>query len=631
MKKSRFNYLAVTFVTYLIVESIVRLGLGIVSRHDVSWAFFDILRTLAFGVLYDSCTGLFYCLPLGLLLFILPGKWLEKKFTRLILLLTTFTMNFFMFFTGVSLVLFWQEFHTNFNFIAVDYLIYTTEMLDNIWQSYNVPLYLCLIASFALLATWGQAHFLPTVEPPRKWRKVFAGLFCLCALPSLAGSFSQDQWRNKVSLNRYNIELAGNGPYGFVHAFFNNNLDYPSFYVTEKNTVALGNLRTLMASDNSNYTDATGIARRVTNTNALSSKNPNIIIITVESLSSEFSHAFGGKRDWTPQLDKLAEHSYIFTNMLATGTRTVRGLEAISLSLPPTPGQSILRRPNNENMHTLGTVLGKHNYKSDFIYGGYGYFDNMNAFFEGNGYTIKDRVNIPKDEIFNDTVWGVADEILFTQVIKSMDEHYSKNEPAFEMVMTTTNHRPFTFPENRVNSPQGEREGACRYTDWAIADFLKRSANKPWFNNTVFVIVADHQAGAAGKVELPVSKYQIPCLIFAPHLIKPEKNTRLISQMDLAPTLLGMLGISYNSYFMGQDIAKVPIGRERAFISTYQKLGYIQDNKLVVLDVNKQIHSYEIKNWQKNIYAKIPNDPTMTKDAIAYYQSASYLFDKGLL
>ena len=123
-------------------------------------------------------------------------------------------------------------------------------------------------------------------------------------------------------------------------------------------------------------------------------------------------------------------------SMLATGTRTVRGLEAISLAVPPTPGQSILRRPDFDNLATFGGVLDQNGYKSDFVYGGYGYFDNMNDFFSSNGYTIKDRVSIPKEEIFNDTIWGVADEILFTQVLKSMDEHYTNTEPAFEMVMT---------------------------------------------------------------------------------------------------------------------------------------------------------------------------------------------------
>ena len=84
-----------------------------------------------------------------------------------------------------------------------------------------------------------------------------------------------------------------------------------------------------------------------------------------------------------------------FRRMYATGTRTVRGLEAISLSVPPTPGQSILRRPDNDHLQTLGSILAWQGYACDFVYGGDGFFDNMNDFFSRNGYTIKDRATIP--------------------------------------------------------------------------------------------------------------------------------------------------------------------------------------------------------------------------------------------
>jgi phosphoglycerol transferase MdoB-like AlkP superfamily enzyme len=363
----------------------------------------------------------------------------------------------------------------------------------------------------------------------------------------------------------------------------------------------------------------------------LTGRRPNIVVITVESLSSDYLGAFGSQKSLTPKLDQLAKESFIFTNMLATGTRTVRGLEALSLAVPPTPGQSILRRPDSDHMVTLGSVLDKDGYKSDFMYGGYGYFDNMNDFFESNGYTIKDRMSIPKDEIFNETIWGVADEILFSQVLKSMDEHYANQEPTFEMVMTATNHRPWKFPEDRVSEPQGSRAGGVAYTDWAIADFIQRASQKPWFDNTVFVIVADHQAGVAGRTTLPVNRYRIPCIVYGPKLIQPGINNRLISQMDLAPTLLGMLGISYDAPFMGCDINKVPIGQERAFISTYQNLGYIKGDTLVMLGPRKDVTQYQIKDWMKSEYVQQTPDPTLTDEAITWYQSAYELYRAGLL
>lgn len=223
----------------------------------------------------------------------------------------------------------------------------------------------------------------------------------------------------------------------------------------------------------------------------------------------------------------------------------------------------------------------------------------------------------------------MADETLFNQVLKALDDHAAKGEPAFEMVMTTSNHRPFIFPKDRVQAKQGVREGGVRYTDWAIHDFLKKAESRPWFDNTVFVIVADHQASAAGKTALPVNKYHIPCLVYAPALIAPAVNDRLISQMDLAPTLLGMLGISYTSRFMGRDIAAVPAGQERAFISTYQTLGYVEGDRLVILKPGKKSAVFRIADWNKSRYEKLPPDPALEARAIAWYQGASELYQNG--
>ena len=352
-------------------------------------------------------------------------------------------------------------------------------------------------------------------------------------------------------------------------------------------------------------------------------------MITVESLNADFTGAFGGADSLTPALDRIAQKSFCFGRMYATGTRTVRGLEALTLSLPPTPGQSILRRADNSDMASLGAIFRDHGYATDFLYGGYGYFDNMNEFFGANGYAIKDRTTIPDDEIFHETIWGVADEILFSQVLRSMDEHHAKGERAFEMVMTTSNHRPFKFPEGRIDMPEGTRPAAVRYTDWAIADFLFRAESHDWFDETIFVIVADHQALAAGKTTLPVNCYHIPCMIYAPKLIEAGWSDRLISQMDLPPTLLGMLGLSYESKFLGQDVFRSE--RSIAFISTYQMLGMIEDDTLIVLTPNKKIAAYRIDDWNMSEYTAIEPPEELIADAVACYQGASWLYKNGRL
>ena len=622
-------YLLVVLAVWCGVHGLTRLVLFLASADAVSWQLGDVANVFFVGFGCDVTAGVFFCLPVALYLLV-PQRFLPARVHRAGLAALTFVLDAFLVFCAVALFLYWQEFHTNFNFIAVDYLVYTQEMIGQIMQSFPMQWIVpgILAAAGVLLAVEWRAM-------PRDFHWSAKGSLALLAsmilLPCLVGFAAPSEDHAHLTENRYNNELAGNGPQEFVHAFFANELDYPTFYQTEDDAAMRGELRSMLAAPNVTFLDDETTLRDVKNENALSAKRPNVVVITVESLSASFCGAFGAEKSETPYLDALADESFCFQNMYATGTRTVRGLEAITLAVPPTPGQSILRRPGNEDMSSLGDAFRQNGYARDFLYGGYGYFDNMNAFFEGNGYTIKDRTSIPSDEIIQETVWGVADETLFTQVLRSLDAHAAAGEPAFEMVMTTSNHRPFTFPEGRVDAAQGTREGAVRYTDWAIHDFLERAKQQPWFGNTVFVIVADHQAGVAGKTALPVDKYHIPCLVYAPGLIAPGVTDRLVSQMDLGPTLLGMLGLSYRTSWLGRDVFQTDAAGDRAFISTYQSLGLVKGDDLVVLTPDKSVAADKIADFTNSTYEKEPVPQPLAEEAVSWYQEASGLFKSGLL
>ena len=277
-------------------------------------------------------------------------------------------------------------------------------------------------------------------------------------------------------------------------------------------------------------------------------------------------------------------------------------------------------------MFSLGSVFRSKGYEAEYIYGGYGYFDNMNYFFANNGYKVVDREAIPEKNIHYANIWGVADEDLFTLALNEFDSSYNKGKKFFAQVMTVSNHRPFTYPENRIDIPPSkqERSGAVKYTDYAIGKFLKEARQKPWFANTIFLIVADHCAGSAGSAELPVTGYHIPLIIYSPGNIQPTKIDRLTAQIDIVPTILGLLKFNYKSKFFGQDIFDLPEGRERAFISTYQGLGYLKNNKLII-----QSPVRKIEEWQPDFITgkavKTPLTDSLVKQAISFYQCASWL------
>ncbi|GGM84603.1 sulfatase [Dyadobacter beijingensis] len=585
----------------------------------------------AIGFFYDLVNALYFIFPLMLIGWLTPRKLARRNGFRWFVTSLIFIQTFLILLNAVSEWIFWDEFGSRFNFIAVDYLVYTQEVLGNIRQSYPVEVIVLVLLLLAALLTWEQRRILARQDVPGAgfgqrslWMTGYLAVL-LAAFMWVGNQFRQ------FSDNNYANELAGNGMYELFAAYRNNELDYNQFYRTLDNRQAFRDIRALISTPESHFTDNNPFSIQRDIVNPAPELHKNVVLISVESLSADFLGSFGNEQGITPYLDSLARKSLLFTNLYATGTRTVRGLEALSIGTPPTPGQSIVRRPHNEDLFSLGHVFKEKGYESSFIYGGYGYFDNMGYFFGHNDYRVVDRTVLSKKEIDYENIWGVADENLFSLAAREIEKGTSAGKPVFAHIMTTSNHRPYTYPEGRIDIPSHtSREGAVKYTDFAIGRFIRDASRKPWFKNTLFVIVADHCASSAGKTDLPVNRYKIPLLIYAPGFIKPGIMPRLMSQIDLGPTILGLLHFSYRSKFFGYDIFRLEPGRERAFISTYQSLGFIHHDSLVILKPQKFAATY-IPDFTTGAAREVVPDRRMTDEATAWYQCASFQFRKGLM
>lgn len=599
---------------FLFLETLLRLILLVHEHGNIDWALADTTKLLAAGLVMDVGVLVYFLLPFCLYLVSLPARLHGTRKDRIASAILFGMFAYVLLFTHVGEWFFWDEFAARYNFIAVDYLIYTQEVIGNIRESYPVlPLLVAIAAIASLLAFWQyRTASSSRLSAPLLGKRLAAfGVVLLLAATSF---FMLRSWLADISGNRYLNQIARNGIYELFAAYRNNELPYDQFYVTEDEQLLMPVLQQRFGlSSNADN----GITRHIVSDKP---ETPyNLVLITVESLSADYMKAFGNTENLTPNLDRLAEKSLFFTNLYATGTRTVYGLSAITLSIPPLPGNSIVRRPENEGLFSLGAVLNRKGYESKFIYGGYGYFDNMNYFFSNNGYGIVDRNDLHPEEITFANVWGVADEDLLNRVLKENDHSYAAKKPFFQMILTTSNHRPFTYPDGKIDIPsKSGRKGGVKYTDYAIGQFLKEARKHSWFNNTVFVIVADHTAGSAGKSELNPAGYHIPMLVYAPGIIAPKKVDALSSQIDVAPTLLGLLNMSYDSRFFGQDIMK---GEPcRAFISNYQQLGYLTKEKLMVIKPIKQEAFYRKDGEQ---FLAAPADDTTRQSALSYFQSAN--------
>ncbi|MBM3617331.1 MAG: sulfatase [Alphaproteobacteria bacterium] len=605
------------YALFLSISALLRIVLLAKEQANLDALWTEAALALPIGLLLDTATFAYFMLPLALYPLILPKRKYGSRFDRFFSTGLFFLLSFTVLFTALGEWFFWDEFASRFNFISVDYLVYTNEVIGNIRESYPVVPLVSLVIFLSAVLSWifHSRQPQPTAQPSGTARMMmFAGVVAFAVASFLLVDSSR---LSAISPNRYITEIAKNGTYELFSAYRHNELPFHQFYTTEDAHTLISNLRKQVGVAG---TEQGMLTRRITATGA--EKDYNVVLITVESLSANYMAAFGNKQGLTPNLDKLADESLFFTNLYATGTRTVYGLSAITLSIPPIPGNSIVRRPENEKLFSLASVLDSKGYDSKFIYGGYGYFDNMNYFFGNNGYKVVDRTNIPTDDTQFGNVWGIADEYLFTQVLKENDDAYKTGKPLFDMVMTTSNHRPFTYPEGRIDIPSGKgRFGGVKYTDYAIGKFLAEAKTKPWFDHTIFVIVADHTAGSAGKTELNPEGYHIPMLVYAPGIIAPQKVEKLVSQIDVAPTILGLLNMSYESRFYGQDALRDD-AKERAFISNYLQLGYLSPDELVVFKPVKAIEHYS-KVDDRFVKDDAPSGDFAT-EGLTYFQSASY-------
>lgn len=643
---SRFRLLGYFISIFLVLSSLVRIALLIWSFSNVDTSLFKLGNTLLIGFLYDIGTVSFFALPYGLYLLLFPKKWVGSVVDKGVTYFA-YTLGLIIFmFSFLAEFTFWEEFQRRFNFIAVDYLVYTYEVVSNINESYPIPLLVGIILVFVIaliVLTKRKGIFKTTFTSTNTFRQKLVPFVVIVVIAAIFGLFVKNE-SAEFSENRYNNELAKTGIYSFFAAFQNNELSYTDFYKTLPVSEAFSKLQSQFVAngDQLKFPNKNSIYRTITAKDTVPAQKPNVIFICIESLSAEFLKTLGGE-DFTPHLDALAEESLFFTNVFATGTRTVRGMEAITLSIPPTPGRSIVKRKNNQELFTIGQVFKEQGYSRNFFYGGDGYFDNMNTFFGGNGFDIIDRgrgflldasvktkrTNIEDDEVTFENAWGVADVDIYSKVIKEADKAHETGTPFFDFVMTTSNHRPFTFPDGKIDIPSGTiREGGVKYTDYAIHEFLEKAKKKPWFKNTVFVIMSDHCASSAGRQELDVKNYHIPAFIYNVQGVPSQKIDKLASQIDVFPTLFSLLNWTYDSNLFGRDILTMKPSEERAFIGNYRKLGLLKDDKVMVLGVQKKANFY---SWERatNELMPLPEDASFLKETISYYQVADYLFSNG--
>lgn len=342
-------------------------------------------------------------------------------------------------------------------------------------------------------------------------------------------------------------------------------------------------------------------------------KAKHIVLIVEESLGAKYTGHLGGL-SLTPHLDALTAHAWTFQRAYATGTRSVRGLEALAAGFPPSLSDAVLRLPDAQSrFFTLAQLLRPHGYRSRFIYGGEAHFDNMKGFFLGNGFDeLHDRKTF-RQPAFAGT-WGVSDEDMFGRLHELLSTR--SDEPTLTLAFSVSNHSPWEYPEGRIE-PVGEPasvENTVRYADWALGGFFERARRSAYWDDTLFVVAADHEARVGGQQSIPVRYFHIPALILGGG-VQPRLDARIVSQIDLPVTLLSLLGFEGEHPMIGHDLTQASAGG-RAMMQYGENYGYLKHDSLVVLEPLRPATQWRYAAPDE--YAPAALDEALRREALAH-------------
>ncbi|HMI05933.1 MAG TPA: LTA synthase family protein [Flavobacterium sp.] len=620
------------FLIGLLITTLSRIFLFLMFRERVVqtedfWMIFPI------GLRMDLIIMSYIAMLPALLICLLPEKVLHK--------IKRFFSCYFIFFLFLFLFMelatrdFINEYDTRPNKLFVDYLIYPKEVIGTLLKSYLGSIIITVIVlSLVLWFMFKKASKLFYPRPaaykiklilflPVMFLLFFGARSSLTSKRPINASnavFSTDQLTNSLGLNSlYTV--------GFAIYSMKNEGNAAKMYGKMDNAQAINRVKKYMNVAEADFTDPNFPLMHLQKADSLREKPYNLVVFLQESLGAEYVGSLGGK-PLTPEFDKLTKEGMLFTNLYCTGTRSVRGIEAVITGFLPSPSESVVKLSNSQTgFFTLAEALKEKGYDTSFIYGGMANFDNMASFFNGNGFeNIIDEPDFDKQKMAFHGTWGYSDEDL---AVKANDYFKSKGDkPFFSLMFSTSNHEPFEFPDGRIQLYDKNKQtvnNAMKYADYSIGKFFEMAKKEPYFKNTIFIVIADHNTRTYGQNLVPINKFHIPALILGPGVPKGKAYDKLSSQIDIPPTLLNLIGMNLETPMPGRDLFKLPettIGR--AIMQFHDNNAFRVGNQVVIMQPNKDPLQFELKNDTIMIPVKL--DPELAKDALAHVTAASYLY-----
>lgn len=374
--------------------------------------------------------------------------------------------------------------------------------------------------------------------------------------------------------------------------------------------------------------DTTGLYSPVTRlikADSLPSRK-NVVLILMESMSANYMQKFGQKKLLTPFLDSLSEQSYFFTNIYSAGIHTMNGLYAALYGYPSLLKQHPLRKVDVGNYNGIAGVLSEKGYQSFYFTTHDDQFDNVAGFLLSNGFNkIISQKDYPSDKVLS--TLGVPDDYMFDYSMPILNGLSEQGKPFLSVFMTAYNHGPIIVPTYFKSKLVKTEDQIVDYSDWALRKFFNNCKKQKWFKNTMFVFVADHgRIIGSNQFEMPLSYHHIPLIIYdGQREQKPCKFNQMGGQIDVFPTIMGLLNESYTNTTLGIDLLKEK--RPYIYFSADDKIGCMDHNYFYIYHTDGREELYNMNNSGKENYLKQNSETAqkMKNYAFSMLQTSQWL------
>jgi len=524
---------------------------------------------------------------------------------------------------------FFAQYDVRPNFKFVEYLEYPKEVFNMIIADYKTALFLALLMIGVFTYIFWKStknSFMPILQTPLLKRAAWflpLGVLLFIGIRSSLGHRPANISDAMYSNDRIVNEITKNSPYSVGYAIYANK-KYSTKAIKRYGKMtpkeALKRVSKRLKID-INDLNGTSIFSRVEKSNFPSKKRKNLVIFLQESLGYQFVTP-----KITPNLLKLKNEALWFDNAYSNGTRSVRGIAGITSGFLAVPGKGVVKRTKSQHdFFTFSSLLKPLGYHTMFLYGGEARFDNMRSWFLGNGFDEVIEQKDYKNPLFV-TTWGVSDEDLANKANEKFNDLYNRNKPFAALMFSSSNHTPFDIPTECITPVKpGQQcvENAIQYADYAIGKFFEKAKKLPYYKDTVFVVVADHNVRVYGEDVVPVKMFHIPALIICDD-IKCQTYDKPATQPDILATALDLLGKDFKYPILGKSI----FSKDKQSVNLLQfneNYALRVDDKVAVVRPDKKPLTFKYINERLK---RTDHDRELEKDALAFVIALNYLYDK---